>query len=346
MTHTAELGMNPSPDITLGEAARIHLLRNPHDGGATADQAADVADIEGVEDSADYVGPPVSDGDVEMTASEGVPGDDVDNTTDGCMPIDGAAPVRPEETGGVAAASPERATSENPTDHSQAGFAAPRILSIHPTGEEGASEGEHSSTAANSDDPLQAYIDETGLRACIESGSVLQQADRGALECLYQHLANVYRVAADPRLNLQRLAEVCARFEVPCTAATLDNPHIAIIKICVRGIDMKRASLQATALKFARLNQVHPDNLVAFLRENGGVQGCVEQLREMLQPEAEGGGGSARRAASAAGRQRDGLLVRGAHAAPDGRYMLAVDIVGGEAVLVGEMQPQSQDTRH
>jgi hypothetical protein len=192
---------------------------------------------------------------------------------------------------------------------------------------------------------MQAFLRETGIQQCIDSGKAFGRADNvakasahAAIALLYAHLVDVYRVNADRLMGSPHLKALCTDKGLPCTEATRGNPYMTVIRLSSPGIGRKRASLLATALRLAKLREVRPEELEAFMRANGGIDGCAKRFRDLEKDAREGSDGSDSGQPPDAEPQRGGLFVRGADALSPGRHVVAI-VVGDDGAQIVDATP-------
>jgi len=180
---------------------------------------------------------------------------------------------------------------------------------------------------------MQEFLRETGVQQCIDSGKAFDRADHAAkarvhdaTALLYRYLTDLYRVNADQLVASPHFKTLCKENHLPCTAATRGNPYITVIRLSSPGIDRKRASLLATALRFAKLREVRADELEAFMRANGGVDGCAKRMRDLDKEASEASDDSGSGQSNSQPAPHDVLVVLGAHPLARGRHVVEIDV--------------------
>ena len=180
---------------------------------------------------------------------------------------------------------------------------------------------------------MQEFLRETGVQQCIDSGKAFDRADHTAKASalvanalLYRYLTDLYRVNADRLVASPHFKTLCKENHLPCTEATRGNPYITVIRLSSPGIDRKRASLLATALRFAKLREVRADELEAFMRANGGVAGCAKRMRDLDKEASEASDDSGSGQSNSQPAPHDVLVVLGAHPLARGRHVVEIDI--------------------
>ena len=186
------------------------------------------------------------------------------------------------------------------------------------------------SEKGNAEEALGELLQKTGLADCRESAARYSKADIGATDLLHLHLADIYRLDEDKLAREPELPSICKLFRLPWTKATRANPGVALFKICHAGISTKRASHYAIALRYCRSMNITADELPKFLKENGGVEGCVAKFRDH-----HGGSAGTRRSPPKAPL----LVINGAPALDEGLHGLVIKIVGGEATYIRNLPP-------
>ena len=179
----------------------------------------------------------------------------------------------------------------------------------------------------------QVFLRVSGVQQCIDSGKALGRADNAAkasahvaTALLYRHLTDVYQVNADQLVGSPHFKALCKDERLPCTEATRGNPYMTVIRLSSPGIVRKRASLLATALRLAKLREVRPEELEAFMRANGGVAGCAKRFRDLEKEASEASDDSGSGQPPAQPAPHDVLVVRGAHPLARGRHVVEIDV--------------------
>lgn len=165
---------------------------------------------------------------------------------------------------------------------------------------------------------------------CEKAARRLDGAERRSVAALFEFLAEGYRSGEAASNDVVAFKSFCAARGKRCTMATLRNPYAVIIQAASPSIDDKTASRYGTALVYAKAQGKGADEIPEFLKEQGGIEGCVQAHRDAKKLKKPAVMRQAPKPAPAAGAVGDTeLRISGAPRLPDGEYLLVVEVRDG-----------------
>ena len=130
------------------------------------------------------------------------------------------------------------------------------------------------------------FFASAGLKDCFNKAKEAEATEGRASDLQLGYLKSVYALNSKELVHQPGFIAACKRRKVTCTAATLKNPDILILKLVTPAIARKRASLLATALAFVRASAVDTAEFLKFVRKKGGVEGCAKEYRARIPRKA------------------------------------------------------------
>lgn len=111
-------------------------------------------------------------------------------------------------------------------------------------------------------------------------------------EYCWRGAASVYALGCNDQWTNDAVTALCASLRIACTKSTLRNRFLPLVKATQKAagcpIADKDASREARALQYMKRQRVAPEHAYEFLRDNGGIDGCLRLARTAAQGSAAG----------------------------------------------------------